>query len=48
VIWPPACENVSTESEEHPLLEGVPSAVKTVTENIGLCAICKVLSRVVC
>jgi hypothetical protein len=23
VRWPPACENVSTEAEEHPLLEDV-------------------------
>jgi hypothetical protein len=45
VRWPSACEDVSLGAEEHPLLEDVTSrAVKTVTENTGLCVmvICEV------
>jgi hypothetical protein len=47
VRWPPACEDVSPEAEERPLLEDITkqsSAVKTVTENTSLCVtvICKV------
>jgi hypothetical protein len=38
VGWPPACEDVSPEAEESPLLKMLPStAVKTVTENASLC-----------
>jgi hypothetical protein len=38
VKWPPACEDVSPEAEERPMLKPLPSsAMKTVTENTGLC-----------
>jgi hypothetical protein len=40
VIWSPACEDVSPGAEDLPMLEDVTKhAVKTVTENIGLCVI---------
>jgi hypothetical protein len=40
VTWTPACEEVSTEAEEHPCWKTLPSsAVKTVIENTTLCVI---------
>jgi hypothetical protein len=40
VRWLPACEEVSPEAEEHPLLEAITKqAVQTVTENTTMTVI---------
>jgi hypothetical protein len=36
VRWMPACEDVSSEGEERPLLEHVTNEMKTVTQNTNL------------